>query len=143
MKPAECRRLALAYPRIELDEAANALIGQREPSIAVHGVDQGERLTHVLIALRIRTRLDLGEEPISAFRAVMRGIRALLTNTVSPSEFGPELPAGLDLVAAHRPSRATRLAPAPSLRARGSDRGSQDLHEEAPESRVTPLETPP
>lgn len=80
MKPAEARRLALERTGPELDEAAAALAAERDPPFAVLGADHGERLTHVLLARRIRERIDAGEDPTRAFRTVMAGVRDVLSN---------------------------------------------------------------
>lgn len=80
MKPAEARRLASAHTTDELSAASEALSEERAPSIEVGGEDPGEQLTHVLLALRIRAKVDAGEEPRDAYRAVMADVRGVLTN---------------------------------------------------------------
>jgi uncharacterized protein (DUF2237 family) len=80
MRPAEARRLAIEHRLSELAEAAAALTEEREPPFRVEGADPGEKLTHVLLAQRIRERIDAGEDPREAFRAVMASVRAVVAN---------------------------------------------------------------
>ena len=80
MKPAEARRLAEAHTVEELAAAAEALSEETEPAIAVQGGDHGERLTHCLLAQRIRAKVDEGAPLRDAFREVMAGVREVLTN---------------------------------------------------------------
>lgn len=81
MKPAEARRLASERTMSDLQEAAEALSDEKDPFFEVHGEDHGERLTHVLLAQRIRERMDEhGEDLKDAFRHVMAGVRGVLTN---------------------------------------------------------------
>jgi hypothetical protein len=84
VKPAEARRLAAAHTNDELERAAAALCDEKDPPIEVNGKDHGEKLTHVLLATRIRARMDSnGEELKDAFREIMRGVRDVLTNEES------------------------------------------------------------
>ena len=81
MKSAETRRLAETYSLEELAHAASHLGNEQEPEIAVAGEDIGEKLTHVLLAMRIRERMELsGDSLREAFRAVMGEVRHVLTN---------------------------------------------------------------
>lgn len=80
MKPAEARRLASERSAAELELAIEALGEEREPPFAVDGVDEGEKLTNVLLAQRIRSRVDSGEDPKDAFRSVMAEVRAVVSN---------------------------------------------------------------
>jgi hypothetical protein len=81
MKPAEARRLARDHTADQLEQAAAELAEDQNPTtIEVRGEDHGEMLTHVLLAQRIRARLDEGEELKTAFRAVMGEVRGVLTN---------------------------------------------------------------
>ena len=80
MKAAEARRLAETHSSSALSEAAEALGEEKAPAFEVQGEDDGERLTHVLLALRIRSRMDDGESARDAFRHVMAGVRDVLTN---------------------------------------------------------------
>ncbi|HBQ17597.1 MAG: hypothetical protein RLP09_04410 [Sandaracinaceae bacterium] len=80
MKPSEARRLAGEHDANALQAAAEALGDERAPAIVVHGKDEGEMLTHVLLAMRIRARVDAGEEPKDAYRAVMGEVRGVLSN---------------------------------------------------------------
>ena len=49
-------------------------------SVFCEGADLGEKLTHVMLAIRVRGRIDRGEDPKDAFRAEMAGVRDLLEN---------------------------------------------------------------
>ena len=80
MKPAEARRLADAHSCDELNQACHALSEEREPPFEVRGDDAGEKLTHILLAQRIRAMLDEGIELKAAYREVMSGVRDVLTN---------------------------------------------------------------
>jgi hypothetical protein len=80
VKPAEARRLAVERTAVELGEAAEALGEERDPHFEIGGADHGEKLTHVLLAMRIRARIDGGEDVKDAFRHVMAGVRGVLTN---------------------------------------------------------------
>lgn len=81
MKPTECRRLALAHDLPALQQAAEHLSDETEPVIEVEGEDFGNKLTHVLLAQRIRQRIDAGEDAKDAFRAVMAEVRTVVSNT--------------------------------------------------------------
>lgn len=80
MKPAEARRLAVERTMPDLVEAAEALSEEREAFFEILGEDAGEKLTHVLLAQRIRERIDHGEDVKDAFRHVMNGVRGVLSN---------------------------------------------------------------
>lgn len=79
MKPAEARRLAAERTSAELEAAVEALSEERDPPFDIAGADHGERLTHALLAQRIRRRVDQGEDPKEAFRAVMSEVRAVVS----------------------------------------------------------------
>jgi hypothetical protein len=81
VKPAEARRLAEAYSLEQLAHAASHLGSEEDPEIDIGGEDHGEKLTHVLLAMRIRERVELAGDPLrDAFRAVMAEVRHVLTN---------------------------------------------------------------
>lgn len=80
MKAAEVRRLALAHPVPELAAAAEAITEREEDPDWVQGDDVGEKLTHLMLAMRVRERVDGGEDPKEAFRAELSSVRALLAN---------------------------------------------------------------
>jgi len=80
MKASSIRKLALAHDAPTLEQAADDLIEEREPAIEIEGEDDGERLTHINLALRIRRRVDDGIDAKTAFRTVLADVRALLTN---------------------------------------------------------------
>lgn len=81
MKPAEARRLAESYSLEQLAHFASQLGHEQEPDVEIGGADHGEKLTHVLLAMRMRERMELsGDELREAFRAVMAEVRHVLTN---------------------------------------------------------------
>lgn len=80
MKPAESRRLALEKTSDELAAAIEHLSEERDPPFTIAGADHGEMLTNVLLAQRIRERIDRGEDPKDAFRTVMGEVRAVVSN---------------------------------------------------------------
>ena len=80
MKPAVARELANAHTSEELAAAAEALSEEQTPPFAIGGADAGEQLTHVLLAMRIRARIDAGDDPKDAYRAVMGEVCSVLTN---------------------------------------------------------------
>lgn len=80
MRPAEARRLADAHTSDELTRACEALSEERDPPFDIAGADDGEKLTHVLLAQRIRTRVDEGADLKQAYREVMGEVRGVLTN---------------------------------------------------------------
>lgn len=80
MKPAEARRLASERTMADLDQACAELAEERAPFFEIAGEDAGEKLTHVLLAKRIRERMDAGEDLKDAFRHVMGDVRGVLAN---------------------------------------------------------------
>jgi len=80
VKPAEARRLATEKTAAELADAIEKLGEEQPPPFPIAGEDEGEQLTNVLLAQRIRERLDRGEDPKEAFRAVMGEVRAVVSN---------------------------------------------------------------
>jgi hypothetical protein len=80
VKPAEAKRLAHEHTAEALALAIEELMEERDPHVTVNGEDHGEKLTHCLLAQRIRERLDKGEDPKEAFRAVMSEVRGVVSN---------------------------------------------------------------
>jgi len=80
MKPAEARRLASEHDVATLDAAIARLLEETDATIQVEGADHGEKLTHCLLAKRIRERVDAGEPLKDAFRAVMGDVRGVVNN---------------------------------------------------------------
>lgn len=81
MKPAEARRLATEHDASTLDAAIEKLMEDADATIRVEGGDHGEQLTHCLLAKRIRERVDAGEDPKEAFRAVMGEVRGVVSGS--------------------------------------------------------------
>jgi hypothetical protein len=80
MKAAVVRDLAAARTLAELEAAAEQLAEEGVDPLGVEGDDLGERLTHVMLAARIRRRVDAGEDAKAAFRAEMAAVRSVLQN---------------------------------------------------------------
>ncbi len=80
MKAGAVRALAEAHDVPTLEAAAEALAEREENVLGVEGVDNGERLTHLMLAIRVRARADAGEALKDAFRAEMAGVREVMTN---------------------------------------------------------------
>jgi hypothetical protein len=81
VKAGQIRRLAAEHSREALDAAADAL-AEGEPSpIPVEGKDEGEQLTNLMVAARVRARMDERGEPLpDAFKAVMDEVRDVIRN---------------------------------------------------------------
>ena len=80
MKAREIRRLASEYQTAQLLEAIEAVTEEEREILEVDGDDLGERLTHLLLASRIRARMDDGVALKHAFRAEMSEVRGVLSN---------------------------------------------------------------
>ena len=80
MKAGVIRKLAEAHSQAVLDAAADALAEGETISLEVQGEDDGERLTHLMLASRIRARVDGGTDLKSAFREVMAEVRGVIAN---------------------------------------------------------------
>ena len=80
MKPAAVRKLAEAHPVDALEACAEALVEREEDLLGVDGDDPGEKLTHVMLAIRLKRRIVNGEDPKQAFRSEMASVRAVLEN---------------------------------------------------------------
>jgi len=80
VKAAAVKKAASDYTSVQLAEAIEAVTEREEEILAVDGDDMGERLTHLLLAARIRARVDAGEELKDAFRAEMASVRDTIAN---------------------------------------------------------------
>lgn len=80
MKAKAVRAAASSYTSEQLAEAVEAITEHENELLDIEGEDMGERLTHLLLALRIRARMDGGEELKTAFRAEMHAVRETLKN---------------------------------------------------------------
>ena len=74
------RKLAGEHSLVTLEAAVEAISERGEEILEVSGEDIGERLTHLLLAARVRRRVDAGEDLKDAFRAEMASVRDVLTN---------------------------------------------------------------
>lgn len=80
MKAAVVKRLAEERTLAELQRGAEAIAERETDELGVEGDDLGEKLTHLMLAMRIRERIDGGEDPKAAFRAEMSSVREVLAN---------------------------------------------------------------
>ncbi len=80
MKAAEIRKLAKDRDAAALQQAADALMAGEGAPFDIDGEDDGERLTHVMLAQRVRARVDGGEDLKTVWREIMAGVRDLLTD---------------------------------------------------------------
>lgn len=80
MKAAEIRKLARDCDAETLQQAADALMNGDGAPFDIAGEDDGERLTHVMLAQRCRARADAGEDLKTVWREVMGEVRDLLTD---------------------------------------------------------------
>ena len=80
MKAGVIRKLAEQHDLATLEAAADALENERAPEIEIRGDDEGEQLTHCLLAQRLRARIDAGDDPKAAFRELMGEVRSVIAN---------------------------------------------------------------
>jgi hypothetical protein len=80
VKAGEVRRLATEADLQRLEGAAEAIAEQEIDPDWVVGDDLGEKLTHLLLAARVRRRIDAGEDAREAFRSELAAVRAVLAN---------------------------------------------------------------
>ena len=80
MKASTVRKLAQSWSVAKLDAAAQAIAEQEQDVPEIDGDDLGEKLTHVMLARRVRVLVDGGQPFKEAFREVLSGVRSVLTN---------------------------------------------------------------
>ena len=80
MKASTIRKLAKAHDVATLEGAAEAIAEREEDILGVDGVDLGEKLTHLMLAIRVRTKVDAGAKLSDAFREEIAGVREILEN---------------------------------------------------------------
>lgn len=80
MKAGAVRRAAKTYDSEQLAAAVEAVVDNEEEILEIDGDDMGERLTHLLLAQRVRARMDEGVELKVAFREVLGDVRETLAN---------------------------------------------------------------
>ena len=80
MKASAVRRLAEQRTAQELEAGAESLLEHETDVLEIEGDSPGEKLTHCMLALRIRARMDQGETLREAFRAEMAEVRDVLEN---------------------------------------------------------------
>lgn len=81
MKAAVVRKLAEQYTMAELAEAAETFAEEERDPLGVEGDDLGEKLTHVMLAMRIREKVEVGGQDLrTAFREQLGEVRSLLEN---------------------------------------------------------------
>lgn len=80
MKASSVRKLATDRTVLELEKAIEAIVEREADEHGIDGEDLGEKLTHCMLAMRIRSRVDAGEDAGAAFRAEMAAVRDILKN---------------------------------------------------------------
>jgi hypothetical protein len=80
MKASVIRKLAKAHTVEALAAGAEAIAEREVDELGVDGADLGEKLTHIMLAMRVVQRVDQGEDLRDAFRAEMGSVRELLDN---------------------------------------------------------------
>ena len=80
MKASVIRKLAELHTLDAMETGAEAIAEREEDVLGIDGDDLGEKLTHLMLAMRVRRRVDAGEPLKDAFRAEMAAVRDLLTN---------------------------------------------------------------
>lgn len=80
MKAAVVKRLAEERTLVELQRGAEAIAEREIDELGVDGDDLGEKLTHLMLAIRVRERVEAGEDPKAAFRSEMSAVREVLAN---------------------------------------------------------------
>lgn len=80
MKAASVRKLATDRTVQQLEQAIEAIVEREADEHGVDGEDLGEKLTHCMLAMRIRARIDAGEDASAAFRSEMAAVRDVLKN---------------------------------------------------------------
>jgi hypothetical protein len=81
VKAGVIRKLAREHDLPALEAAAQSLLEGEGAPFEIGGDDDGERLTHVMLAQRIRKRVDAGEDLKAVFREVMGGVRTVMTDS--------------------------------------------------------------
>lgn len=80
MKASSIRKIAEKYTLEELANAAEVISEEERDPLGVDGEDLGEKLTHVMLAMRIREKVEQGQDLRSAFREQLGEVRSLLEN---------------------------------------------------------------
>jgi hypothetical protein len=80
LKASSIRKIAEKYTLEELANAAEVISEEERDPLGVDGEDLGEKLTHVMLAMRIREKVEQGQDLRSAFREQLGEVRSLLEN---------------------------------------------------------------
>ena len=80
MKASVIRKLAENCTLEQLSNAAEVMAEEERDPLGVDGDDLGEKLTHVMLAMRVRAKMDEGQELRVAFREQLSEVRSLLEN---------------------------------------------------------------
>ncbi len=80
MKAGEVRRLAKSHDKAALEACRDQVFAGEGFAFEVKGEDDGERLTHILLAIRIATAVADGTDFKTAFRDVIGTVRTVLTD---------------------------------------------------------------
>ncbi|MCB9679957.1 MAG: hypothetical protein H6733_00670 [Alphaproteobacteria bacterium] len=80
MKVPAVKKAAQAYSAAQLEAAIEAITEREEELLDVDGDDMEERLTHLLLAQRIVTRVEAGEAFKDVVRQELGAVRDILAN---------------------------------------------------------------
>jgi len=78
MNPAVVKELANKYSKFQLDEAIQAFEQTLENPLEVHGQDDGEKLSNLLVAAFVRERMDKGIAINEALREYSTRVRSMI-----------------------------------------------------------------
>ncbi len=79
MKMPIIRELASKHAKVDLEAAAEALESKGENVLGVEGDGIAEQLTHLLMAAKIRGKMDKGMSLPEALREQSQSVRKILT----------------------------------------------------------------
>ena len=80
MKASSIRKIAEQFTLAELANAAEVIAEEERDPLGIEGEDLGEKLTHVMLAMRIREKVEAGQDLRTAFREQLAEVRSLLEN---------------------------------------------------------------
>lgn len=85
MKASVIRKLSAEHSAEALDHVADLIAGELAEGeslpFEVDGEDDGERITHLMLASRIAAKVASGVPHKDAFREIMAEVRTVLTNS--------------------------------------------------------------
>jgi hypothetical protein len=78
MTPSVCKDFAQRFTKAELDEAITAFETDLTNALNVPGKDEGEMLSHLLVAAFLRERMDQGTPINEALREYSQRVRSMI-----------------------------------------------------------------